>query len=172
MYPRAVRQNSSNTADEIIIPDEVTHVTIYITGAVEKPGVYTLASNSRVKQAIEAAGGAKPNWDAEGVNLAKKLNDEDMILIPFRSQTLRQTADSVKPKSSGPFKKQPPPNGLSLNRASLAELETLPGVGPGMAQRIVAYRQSHGGFNSIEEIRHIPGMGKKKIEKIKPYLRL
>lgn len=177
LYPRFLQRNSAVSEEEIIPPREVTQVTVYIAGAVRKPGVYTLSQGSRVQNAIRAAGGPGKNWDPEGINLAKLLEDEDMVVVPEKNPASPNQGMAKLPSSSSPdkysrHKKLPFLKKISLNRADSTELKSLPGIGPEMAHRILAYRQSHGSFNSLEEVRKVPGLGRKKFERIKPYLRL
>ncbi len=164
-----------STGDEIILPSDLTLVTIYVTGAVRKPGVYSLPQGSRVKDAIKKAGGAIRGWDPEGINIAKRLEDEDMVVVPrivheANRENLGRTASTSRPHTLG--KKAKPNHAVSLNQATLSDLQALPGIGPGMAKRIVDYRTNHGGFSSIDDIQNVPGLGEKKFQKMRPFLRL
>lgn len=134
---------------------------IYILGAVNSPGVYFLPLGSRVFDALYAAGGATSEADLTQVNLAARLHDEEQIYIPKEGEgtpvpilsTPTVTA-SISPSSSGETT-----GPININTASAAELETLPGIGPTLAQRIVDYRNENGPFKTIEEIIEVRGIG-------------
>ena len=139
-------------------------ITIHIVGAVVKPGVYSLPYKSRVKDAIEAAGGLLPNADPHAINLAAFLEDGARIAIPFLP-TLQPTSQAfTTPDATLP---NPEPNyPININNASLAELETLPGIGPSTAEMIITYRENNGLFASINDIQNVPGIGPKKFAAI------
>lgn len=152
----------SNPTGMIILSDPPTHLTVYVTGAVRHPGVYTLHNGTRVQDAILIAGGASKDWDPIGINLAKRLEDEEMVVVPKIGA--EKPANFVqKTKTTEP---------VNLNRAGVMDLQKLPGVGPGMAKRIFDYRASHGAFKSVEGLRSVPGVGEKKFQRMKPFLQL
>lgn len=154
-----------NSSQEILLPNELAQISVYVTGAVEHPGVYTLPHGSRVNDLLKRAV-PKKEWDATAINLAKRLEDEDMIVVP------KLTHQKIFPLFHAPAKKLAANQSVSLNQASIAEFQTLPGIGPGMAKRIVDYRTAHGSFGSIEDLQDVPGMGGKKFQRVKPFLRL
>ncbi len=130
---------------------------VYVSGAVRHPhSVCTLTTGSLVRDAIQAAGGATEDADLDAINLAKPLYPYEQIIVPTR------TASSSTPAATSLL--------LDLNRATEAELQQLPGIGPSRAHDIVAYRESHGPFASIEEIQQVPGIGPTTYERIAPYL--
>lgn len=130
---------------------------VYVTGAVQEPGVYYLPEESRVQDALEAAGGATGEADLDRVNLAKRVRDEDQIYFP---ETGEENLPSTSTGSSG--------GGLiNVNSASAKELEDLPGIGPALAQCIVDHREDHGPFATIEEIMDVRGIGQGVFEDIK-----
>lgn len=147
--------------DEAAVPVQVVTstlglYTVYVTGEVYYPQtMITLPNGSRVQDAIEAAGGATGNADLSRVNLSQILNDGDQVHIPSRSGEDIQTAT---------------PNHLPLvhiNSATVEELDTLPGVGPSLAQAIIDYRDEHGPFASLEDLDDVPGIGPAKLEEIR-----
>ncbi|MFQ6059612.1 MAG: helix-hairpin-helix domain-containing protein [Anaerolineae bacterium] len=142
-------------------------VLVYISGAVANPDVYALPQGSRVKQAIEAAGGFTAQADRDRVNLAKRLHDEEQVYVP---QMGEETWPLVSPVTSGSSSDQPSsPSGgvININTATAAELESLPGIGPTYAQRIIEYREQNGPFQRIEEVMRVRGIGQVTFEKIK-----
>jgi competence protein ComEA len=128
-------------------------LTIYVSGAVASSGVYTLADGSRVQDAIQAAGGLVPGAEAERINLAALLKDGQQIDVPGIISSSHVNAGRV-----------------NINTASVSEFETLPGIGPTMAQAIVDYRIQYGPFLGIQDILNVPGIGQATFERIKDYL--
>jgi competence protein ComEA len=127
-------------------------VVVAVQGRVAHPGLYRLPGGSRVADALDAAGGALPGVDLSYVNLARKLVDGELILVGV----------SAPPAPPGT-----PAGKVNLNSATLTELDTLPGVGPALGQRILDYRAAHGSFGSVEELRHVPGIGDAKFAELK-----
>lgn len=115
---------------------------VHVAGAVHSPGLYTLAPGSRVADAIAAAGGATEEAQTSSVNLARVVVDGEQVRVP--------SAADLAEQSDGP---------VSLNSADAARLETLPGIGPVLAERIVADREAHGPFASVADIARVPGVG-------------
>lgn len=156
---------------------EEPKIAVDVAGAVVSPGVYELPEGARINDALDRAGGLSPeadqDWLSKNLNLAAKLFDGDKIYIPTTGELSAQTP--TIPSTSAPV--SPPSAGMvessscsrvNLNTASVSTLdECLPGIGPAYAQRIIDYRQSHGGFKSIEEIQQVSGIGPKTFEKIK-----
>ncbi|MBN2112515.1 MAG: ComEA family DNA-binding protein [Acidimicrobiia bacterium] len=125
-------------------------ITVHVAGAVVSPGVVRVAAGSRVGEAIAAAGGARPDADLARVNLAAPLADGQQLLVPAVSP------DGGTGALAGDGR-------VHINLASVEELESLPGVGPVLAQRIVAYRTEHGPFQTIEDLLDVPGIGEGKL---------
>jgi competence protein ComEA len=138
-------------------PDVVVHV----AGAVVAPGVQRLAPGSRVVDAIEAAGGALPDAQLAGVNLAAPLVDGTQVFVP--------RAGEAAPTPAGPAG---PAGPLDLNTATAAQLEELPGVGPATAAAILQYRQDHGRFATVEELLEVPGIGEAKLAQLRDRVRV
>lgn len=145
-------------------PPTAPPIIVHLDGAVKNPGILTLAPGARLKDALEAAGGLLPDADMQNINLAVTLQDGEKIWIPtLPPQSTSLTTPNVA--------QQPSPERVTklvnINTASQEELETLPGIGPVLAQRIIAYRTEHGPFKTIEEILNVVGIGSKTFEKIK-----
>jgi competence protein ComEA len=140
-----------------------TPVVVDVSGAVKRPGVYRLTTQDRVEDALERAGGATRRADLTVINRASKLEDGRQILVPTRGQSASRTsADTAAPAtSSGP---------VNLNTATLEQLETLDGVGPATAQKIVDYREQHGGFKSVDELDQVSGIGEKRLAALRDHV--
>jgi competence protein ComEA len=131
---------------------------VAVGGRVRRPGLVRLAAGARVADAIEAAGGALPGTDLSLVNLARKVVDGELIVIGITPPP------GAAPVPSG----QAPAGGaVNLNTATLAELQTLPGIGAVLAQRILDYRTAHGEFRSVNELRQVDGIGDAKFAQLK-----
>lgn len=130
---------------------------VHVVGEVLAPGVFELAVGSRVTDAIAAAGGATSAAELAGVNLARRLGDGEQILVPNAEQAA--SAGNVQPSAA--------PGVVNINTADLATLETLPGVGPALAQRIVSWRETHGPFTDVEQLLDVSGIGAKTIEPLR-----
>jgi len=178
---------SGGTATVRLDRAEGTRVTVHVAGAVRRPGVYRLAAGSRVDDALRRAGGATRGADLAAVNLAAKLEDGRQILVPQRaaapvaggSPAAGGAAPAAGSASSGPAgaAAAAPAGGagagvaaapINLNSATLEQLDTLDGVGPGIAQRILEYREQHGGFRSVAELGEVPGIGDKRLAALTP----
>lgn len=138
-------------------------ITVYINGEVVKPGVYKLKTGSIVEDLVKLAGGYTAEANAQSrLNLAKKLRDEDYVYIEKELEPGAVAAGTV-PASTGVMG-----NGkINLNNASLSELDKIPGVGPVTAQKIIDYREKHGAFNSIDDLKKLGGIGDKTIDKFR-----
>ena len=149
-------RQDDNAPIRIIAPesqDTATQVSIFVNGAVVNPGVYTLAPDSRVTDALAAAGGLTGEANIQGVNLALRLQDEAEYYVPKLGET--------PPAGSNMQQAQTQIQGglIDLNLASVELLDTLPGIGPALAGAIVSYRENVGPFQSIEEIQEVPKIG-------------
>jgi competence protein ComEA len=142
-------------------------VTVDVAGAVKRPGVYRLSSSERVEDALKRAGGATRRADLSQVNRAAKLEDGRQILVPVRAS--RSAPAAAQAGATAPAAPDQP---LNLNTATLEQLDTLDGVGPATAQKILDYRAEHGGFGSIEELDQIPGIGEKRLAALRERVRV
>lgn len=144
-------------------------IVVHVAGEVNAPGVYSLAAGSRMVDALEAAGGPTNRADLEVINLATPITDATQIYVPARSQTARPTFRRPQPgvnggENSGATGQADGQQGgvININRASAAELEQLPGVGPATAQAIIDYRTSNGPFVTLEDLLEVKGIGPAK----------
>jgi competence protein ComEA len=137
---------------------------VHVAGAVRRPGVYRLAAGARVDDAVERAGGPKRRADLGGLNLAAKLEDGRQVLVPERAGR----AAASGPASAGTTAVATAPGQpLNLNTATLEQLDTLSGIGPLTAQKILDYREEQGGFGSVEELGEVPGIGEKRLASLR-----
>jgi competence protein ComEA len=138
---------------------------VYVSGAVAQPDVYRLAPDSIVKDAIQAAGGATAEADLRSLNLAQQLHDQQRVHVPHVGETNAPPAVSDgNPALPGDAQ---PAARLNINAATAEQLDSLPGIGPVLAQRIVDYRTAHGPFATIEQITQVAGIGDAILDKIK-----
>jgi len=141
----------------------VKEITIYVTGAVNKPGLVKVAEGARAADAINACGGLLPIADSEKINLAQNLKDGQQLKVPEKERSNsnidKSKIDKSKNGGSGEL--------VNINTADEKVLDTLPGIGPAMAKRIIEYRETEGLFQSIEDIKKIRGIGDAKFEKLK-----
>ena len=173
-------------------------VRVHVAGAVNNPGVYTLPAQGRAVDAIAAASGAAADADLDRVNLAGALSDGVQIYVPHRGETAApaqiqpnggtanagqgnaangssqngtaQSGSQPQPArtltASGSAQKGSTP--VNINTATAEELQSLPRIGPAMAQRIIAWREAHGGFRSVDELDAVPGIGPSMLENLRP----
>lgn len=143
-------------------------ILVHVAGEVKRPGVLSLRSGARVADALSAAGGAKAGGDMHALNLAQKLKDGEQIRVPRRGEAnFVNTGKVGKPQNDRAA--GAPLRVVNVNSASAAELETLPGIGPALAARIIAQR-AKGRFSSLEDLDAVSGLGPKKLEDLKPYV--
>ena len=143
-------------------------VVVYVVGAVRRPGVIRLAAGARVDEAVAAAGGLLGNAAAEAVNLARPAVDGEQIVVPTQDEWDSLGSAAGMPAHQGGVAPgttaEHPAAQIDLNTADAAALETLPGVGPATAAKIVADREANGPFGSAEDLMRVPGIGPKKFE--------
>jgi len=149
-----VSRSPRGAAIQLNPPPTPGPLVVHVAGAVASPGVYHLPAGSRIQDAITAAGGFLPEADQQALNLAAKLKDGQMI----RALMLSESADtqSTQPESApGVYSG----GVINVNTATAEELETLPKIGPVLAQRIIEYRQANGPFTSLEQLLEVAGIG-------------
>lgn len=172
---------NSEEAKEINKENEET-IVVHISGAVEQEGIVELKVNSRVADAIEKAGGLKDDANTNDINLAYVLEDGMKIYIPNKQETeekqtitkksgvieentaqetTQKTSQTTVNKTNSNTKK------VNINTALQTELETLPGIGPSIATKIITYRKENGGFKTIKDIKEVSGIGESKFNNIK-----
>ena len=135
-----------------------SRVVVDVVGAVRRPGLYRLAHGSRIADALTRAGGATAKADLAQVNLAAPLADGEQVVVP------RRGAGVARRRGSGSAAGPAAP--VQLSTATLEQLDSLPGVGPVTAQKILDYRQKHGAFQSVDELDAVPGIGPKRLEQL------
>lgn len=134
---------------------ESQEIMVHVAGCIKKPGVYKLSPDSRVIDAIETAGGAMDNAYLDAVNLAAKVHDEQRIYIPKKGETVNCDMETINNAK------------ININTAEKKQLETLPHIGPALAEKIINYRIQQGMFRDIKEIKNVPGIGEKRFQDIK-----
>ena len=138
-----------------------SRVVVDVVGAVRRPGLYRLPQGSRIADAVTRAGGATPKADLAQVNLAAPLADGEQVVVPKRGAL-------AGPASSGGGATPGAPSApVQLSTATLEQLDTLPGVGPVTAQKILDYREKHGAFSSVDALDAVPGIGPKRLEQLR-----
>jgi competence protein ComEA len=150
--PAAARAKTSERPARMLVVD--------VAGEVRRPGVYRVPAGSRADLAVQRAGGVTRRAESTGVNLAMPLHDGQQIVVPRHGAG---PAGAGAPAAGAPQGEGTPPSQpISLSSATVEQLDTLDGIGPTLAGRIVQYRDAHGGFRSIEELRQVDGIGDKR----------
>lgn len=166
--------DAGNGADAADDPAEAEELVVHVVGSVRRPGLVRLAAGDRISDAVDAAGGGRPDADLDRLNLASLLIDGMQIRVP----SVEESADGEPPE--GPLIQLPatgstgagggdgsdpvaPAGPIDVNRADEAELQRLPGIGPALAARIAAWRVENGGFTSVDELEAVPGIGPAKL---------
>jgi competence protein ComEA len=148
----------SQPASTVRLEDPPARIAVHVAGEVASPGVVLLAPGSRVVDAVQAAGGASPRAALSSLNLAAELVDGSQVLVP--------------PLGSAPGSPAVDDGLIALNHADAGELESLPGVGPVLAARIVAHRTQHGQFLTVEDLLDVSGIGESILERLRPHVRV
>lgn len=189
IYKKADKKEISNMDEEILVMANNTSsdntkkerddmediIVVHITGAINSPGVVKLKQGARIEDAIEKAGGLKDNADISNVNLAYVLEDGVKIIIPEKGEN-EQTVDIVSSSVGDDIilnsnsNEEEKKNKVNINKASQSDLESLSGVGPSLASKIIDYRNNNGKFSNIEDIKNVSGIGDNKFEAIKDYI--
>lgn len=152
--------------------NKIETIFVHIAGCVKKEGILELKSNSRIADAIEAAGGLNQDADLSNINLAYILEDGMKIYIPNKNEkqenTLPKNDENVNTQEN--TNKENKIQKVNINTATQTELETLPGIGPSTALKILAYRKEKGKFTNKEQIKEVSGIGEAKYEKIREHI--
>ncbi len=165
----------SNTIENLTIEEEVEgeKIAIHIIGEVKKEGIVYLEKGSRIVDAIKEAGGATKEADLSQINLAYELQDGQKIYIPNKNEKIseyitRSSGNNVIIEgNNSSVQTEGKENKVNINTANLNELDSLPGIGPSLAKRIIEYREENGNFKSIEELQNVKGIGDAKYSDIK-----
>ncbi len=153
-------------------------VVVHVAGHVKNPNVYVMKPGDRVIDAINKAGGAKADADLDSLNLAELLKDGEKIYVPSKDETAGMAATGQVGTSAqvgGSSRSLPSGGGpaiVNINTAGPEELDRLPGVGPATAQKIIEYRRQIGRFTSVDQLLDVRGIGPKKLEQMRPFVRL
>lgn len=180
-------ENNTLNANDLIENSEINYsisdnenfktntITVYICGAVNENKVVTLEENSRICNAIDAVGGLTKEADLTNINLAYILEDGEKIYIPKQGEEIQNNSTSSSSNSQDSSYSNYSPNSvknnkININKATQTELETIPGVGPSTALKIIDFREENGKFDSIEDIKNVSGIGDAKYKKMKEYI--
>ena len=168
-----------NETNEINVDEEnsekIATIKVHVSGAVKNEGVYELEEDARIADAIEKAGGVSDIANMKNVNLASKLEDGMKIYIPKQGEdvlenNLEENSNNKETTLWGSGTNSNVENEkekININKATKEELDTLPGIGESTAQKIIQYREEHGSFKNIEELKEVKGIGDAKYEEIK-----
>jgi competence protein ComEA len=153
---------------DLVSPVAPSSLVVSVIGKVMRPGLVTVTPGARIADAIQAAGGVLPGTDDSALNLARRLADGEQIDVGQPAPTPQP--DAADPGSADPDAAADPANPdattVDINTATEEELETLPGIGPTMAERILTYRGQHGHFDSVSQLRNVQGIGPARFAKI------
>ena len=148
---------------KLTITPVAKNILIHVAGKVKRPDVYPLLQGSRVADAIKAAGGARKGVDLGDINLARVLVDGEQIYVGYTPKIIGSSSSKKKSTYSGI---------ININRATKAELDSLSGIGPVIAGRIITYRNQNGAFMTLEDLLKVSGIGTKTLERIRSRLTL
>jgi competence protein ComEA len=162
-----VSVSAEESANETVISVDLTSV-VHIIGAVNKPGVYSLEPDARVHDALDAAGGPTDAAALQGINLARVINDGEQLRIPTHEEWATEGNAGLGGAGLSPGGASgSSASTVNLNVASASELETLPGIGPALAQRIVDWRSANGNFSTVDDLDAVAGIGTKMLDRIR-----
>lgn len=170
VYVLSEENNNMDLKDNNIKKEEevenisTKEVTVYVSGAINNPGIVTLNQGDRLSDAVDKLGGMTEDADFNQVNLAIKVEDEKHYIIPKIGEKIEIPSEE---KQESSLENKENATKININSATIEELDTLPGVGEATANKILNYRSENGNFNSIEEIKNVNGIGDKKYEEIK-----
>ncbi|MGT2754325.1 helix-hairpin-helix domain-containing protein [Streptococcus ovis] len=154
------QSDTTASASSVILVD--------VKGAVVKEGIYELPAEARVNDVIQAAGGFTEQADKKSVNLAQKLTDEAVVYVARQGEEISVVSPpKTAAEETGVANK---PDKVHLNSATVSELTTIPGIGEKRANDIISYRDSNGGFHSVDDLNNVSGIGDKTLEHLRPYV--
>lgn len=152
---------------ETSIEEEKTAIKVYVTGEVNSPGVIELEEGARIQDAIEGAGGIKAQANLKNINLAYEVGDGEKIYIPNLEEETEIVEEGGNSLESGASTTSNSNGKVNINKATAAELTSVPGIGESTAQKIVTYREENGKFKAIEDIKNVSGIGESKYNSMK-----
>ena len=155
------QNTSNNSLMQNNVSSNISKIKVHIIGEINLPGLYELDEGARINDLILLAGGSTENADLNKVNLAYELSDGEQIYIPSIFDENNEYNYNEVSSNSGK---------ININKATVQDLQTISGLGPSLAQKIIEYRNTNGKFNSIEELKNISGIGEKKFELIKDFV--
>ena len=158
---RAVAQESAKPT--LTMPAVAKTILIHVAGKVKRPDVYPLLAGSRVSDAIKAAGGANKGVDLGDINLARVLVDGEQVYVGYVAKANSSSSKSSKSRFTGV---------ININRGTKAEFDSITGIGPVIASRIINYRNTNGPFLALDDLLKVSGIGSKTLERIRPRLSL
>ena len=159
-----------DTTEEETIIETLNTIKIHISGEVNYNGILELEEGSRIDDAIKQAGGATQNADINKINLAYELSDGQKIYIPNINE--EENKEYIMQNSGLEGEEEKIQEKININKATQTELETLPGVGPSLALKIIKHRKENGKFKSIEELKNVSGVGENKYEELKELIKV
>lgn len=147
--------------------EETGKIKVYVTGEVKSPGVIELEEGARIEDAIQKAGGIKPEANLKEINLASEIEDGEKIYVPNLVEQVEETTLSSESEANTSSKSE---GKVNINKASVSELTSIPGVGASTAQKIITYREENGKFKTIEDIKNVSGIGDSKYNSMKDFI--
>ena len=159
MEEQEIKKEENNITDK--------KITVYVSGAVNKPGIVTLNEGDRLAKAVEKVGGTTKKADLNGINMAIKLQDEMHYIVPRIGEVVKDSASEVVSEGNFNQAESSKTSQININTATIEELDKLPGVGEATANKIVNHRSENGEIKYIEEIKNVNGIGDKKFEEMK-----